>query len=199
MPAASDTASMGRRRFLRRAGGLALGLGLVPLVGCEDNTVEPLAPGTEIPFLTPTEDYYVQHGGAVLSQEWGGVQQIARDDWTLTIDGLVETPLTLRFSDLEAMMDEAVTVLKTMRCITDSTAVPGLIGNALWTGIPLRRVLERAGVDRQRTRRLRLYGSDGFTNNLPLDRVFENPADDLFEPLLVFAMNGEPLTAEHGH
>ena len=187
-----------RRRFLRTAGGAVLGLGLLPLAGCESNLVEPLVEGTVIPFLTPTDDFFVQYGGAVLSSAWGGVQQIDEGAWRLTIDGLVRTPLTLTFDDIEALQSQSVTMIKTMRCITDSTAVPGLVGTALWTGVPLRVVLDRAGVDRQRARRLRFYGSDGFTNNLPLNRVYGTQPPGLVEPLLVYAMNGAPLTAEHG-
>lgn len=177
---------------------MVLGLGLLPLVGCENNLVEPLATGTEIPFLTPSAQFYIQYGGQVMSSAWGGVQQIARDDWQLSIDGLVDTPLTIRFADLQAEVGQAVTVLNTMRCITDDTTVPGLIGTALWTGIPLRVFLDRAGVDLDRARRLHIFASDGFTNNLSLGRIYGPQPDDDIEPLLVYEMNGQPLTAEHG-
>lgn len=185
-----------RRAFVQRLGGLVVGLSFVPLAGCEDNLVEPLVDGADVSFLTPTPAFYVQYGGEALSAAWGGVQQISRADWRLQIEGLVATPQSLTFADLEA--EAALKVLKTMRCITDDATVPGLVGNALWTGVPLRTFLDRAGIDRQSTRRLHLYGADGFTNNLPIERLYGEQAAGLFEPLLVFEMNGAPLTAAHG-
>lgn len=192
-----------RRVFLRQAGGAVLGLALVPLAGCESNLVAPLVEGTAIPFLTPVEGavgappFFVQYGAAASVNNWGGVPALTQASWTLRIDGLVSNPLTLTYADLEAAAGEAVTVLKTMRCIIDATSVPGLVGTATWTGVPLRLFLDRAGVDRTRTKRLRLYGHDGFTNNLKLAEVYD-AAPGLAEPLLVTHMNGAPLTPEHG-
>ena len=88
--------------------------------------------------------------------------------------------------------------MNTLRCIVDETFVPGLIGTTIWTGIPLRVFLDQAGVDRAQTRQLRLYGADGFTNNLLLSDVYGPLDGDLIEPLLVYEMNDSPLMAGHG-
>jgi DMSO/TMAO reductase YedYZ molybdopterin-dependent catalytic subunit len=196
--------STSRRVFLRQAGGLAVGLTFLPLAGCEDNLVEPKVTGTTLSFLSPVDDpnpdaaFYVQFGAAAAVANWPGVPDLSQQAWTLRLDGLVANPLTLRFADLQAEAASALTVLKTMRCIIDGNFVPGLIGNAYWTGIPLRLFLDRAGVDQTRTRRLRLYGADGFTNNLKLDQVYGPRPQDTFEPLLVYELNGAPLTPDHG-
>jgi hypothetical protein len=89
-------------------------------------------------------------------------------------------------------------VINTLRCIVDENFIPGLIGTTVWTGIPLRIFLDRAGVDPLSTQRLRLYGQDGFTNNLKLNQIYGPQAPDLIEPLLVYEMNNEPLTPDHG-
>ena len=193
-----------RRTFLRRAGGITLGMSLIPLAGCEVNSFEPIVDGTEIPFLTPVEHpdpdvaFYVQHGGAATQENWPGVPALTRSSWQLTIDGLVEEPLTLTYSDLEKHFDRAIRILNTLRCIVDETFVPGLIGTTVWTGIPLRVVLDQARIDRILTRQLRLYGADGFTNNLLIRDVY-GPFDiNEIEPLLVYEMNDEPLSPDHG-
>ncbi len=196
MPAASN-----RRQFLRRTGHLLTGLSLMPLAGCEFNHVAPRISGLDVPFLTPVNrppaqgGFFVQHGGQAGIPGWE-MPDLAPEAWSLTIDGLVRTPLTLSLDDLAAL--PARTVVKTMRCIIDSNEFPGLIGTALWRGVPLRSFLDRAGIDLERTRRLRIYGADGFTNNIRVEEVYRAFPADAFEPLLVTHMNGIPLTREHG-
>ncbi len=192
-----------RRTFLRRAGGVAIGLSLVPLVGCDENMVTPRIAGRQVAFLTPTDlepaqgGFYVKNGGEAGTPGWT-MPDLDPATWSLRIDGLVETPLTLTMADLDAEAANALNVLKTMRCIADANTVPGLIGTALWRGIPLRLFLDRAGLDRDRTRRLRLYAADGFTNNLTLDDVYRDFGRGEYEPMLVTHLNGQPLTREHG-
>jgi DMSO/TMAO reductase YedYZ molybdopterin-dependent catalytic subunit len=174
-----------RRRFLkkalRNAGGAAVGLSILPLAACEMNSFEPTASGTQIPFLTPlappdpNDRFYEQYGANGTVVDWPGIQSLSQADWRLRIDGLVGTPLTLTYEDVMAEAGQAVSTLHTMRCIKDESFVPGLIGTTVWTGIPLRIFLERAGIDRARARRLRFYGTDGFTNNLALDQVYDVP------------------------
>lgn len=198
----TPAARLNRRQFLRRTGSVLTGLSLMPLAGCEFNNVDPRVTGSEVPFLTPVNrppsqgGFFVQNGGQAGLAGWT-MPDLDRAGWTLTIDGLVDTPLTLTLADLEAQ--PAITVLKTMRCIIDSNEFPGLIGTALWRGVPLRPFLDQAGLDRDRTRRLRIYGHDGFTNNIRLDQVYGAFPADAFEPLLVTHMNGAPLAREHGH
>ena len=189
---------MTRRSFLKSAAGISLGATFLPLTGCESLAVDPVTSGFDFPFLTPTESFFVQYGADGSLSDWKGIQQIARSTWRLQIDGLVANPLSLSFSDLDADPALIQTVLSTIRCILDNNAVPGLIGTATWTGVPLRVFLERAGIDRQQGKRLRVYGADGFTNNIKLDKLYGEADEGTVEPLLVFAMNGSPLENEHG-
>ena len=187
-----------RRSFFRQSAGFAIGATLLPLSGCESLGVAPVISGRDFPFITPRETFFVQYGADGALSDWAGRQEIPRSSWQLTIDGLVDTPLSLSFSDLDADPANIQTVLATLRCILDNNAVPGLIGTATWTGVPLRIFLKRAGLDTDRAKRLRIYGADGFTNNITLDKIFDSRPQDLIEPLLVFGMNGAPLDAEHG-
>ena len=185
-----------RRVFLGQMGSLAVGLSLFPLAGCERNAFEPVIEGTDVPFLTPNDDFFLQFGAEGSVAGWEGVPALTGEGWSLSVEGLVERSLRVRPADLQAEIP--VSVLSTLRCVINSNSVPGLIGTAVWTGVPLRLFLERAGIDRQRTRRLRIFGADGFTNNLPMHKVFADGSDGLPEPLLVYEMNGLPLAPGHG-
>ena len=191
-----DYQKSSRRTFLGNLGRLAVGLTFLPLVGCEDNAFAPVIEGVDIPFLTPNDEFYVQFGANAGVANWQGAPTISRDDWHLRIDGLVGNPFSLNLSDLAT--EEPQTVLATLRCIVDANNVPGLVGTAAWTGIPLRVFLDRAGLNPDRVRRLRIYGADGFTDNLTLDKLYGDRPDDLIEPMLVYDMNGQPLTPAHG-
>jgi len=189
--------SMDRRGFLKLAGGASVGLMYLWITGCESNSVDPIATGSVLPFLTPIDSFYYKNGAEISISRWS-MPSIDSATWKLTIDGLVDTPINVTYQDIMNEIAARVDLLKTMRCVIDSNEVQGLIGTAIWSGVPLRTFLDRAGIDRTRTKRLRLYGDDGFTNNIVLDRIY-NPDDPaLVEPLLVTHINGQPLPPEHG-
>jgi hypothetical protein len=184
-------ARLSRRVFVRGA----LSTAALPWIACgSDGPVVagidagPAAPSCP-PFLTPVDEFFVQLGGRRTVEGW----QMPDLDETagIEIGGLVEQRYTLRLSDLEADVDNHVTVLNTLMCVLGSR------GTQIWTGVPLRKVLDRAGVDQARARRVIFSGGDGFQNNLKLDDIYASP-DDLFEPLLVFRMGGERLPRELG-
>lgn len=188
---------MDRRTFILRAGGGVLGFSLFGLAGCEFNSVDPITGGRVVSFLTPIDSFFYKNGAETSISDWA-LPIIERDAWRLRIDGLVGTPMEISYADIEAKSADAIELLKTMRCVIDSNEVQGLIGTAVWRGVPLRLFLDQAGIDRSSAVRLRLYGADTFGNNITVDRVYGNGNPELVEPLLVTHMNGEPLTAEHG-
>ncbi|MFB6229683.1 MAG: molybdopterin-dependent oxidoreductase [Salinibacter sp.] len=191
-----------RRTFLRHAGGALVGLTLAPLAACERNEVMTLQQGQSLPFKTPVPDFYVINGGREAVDGWPGVPDLSRSDWTLEVEGLVDRSLTLSYSDLTEAEDlPEVSLLKTMRCVSDPTptVLPENLlyaGTAVWTGVPLRAVLQRAGIDREKTNRLRLYAEDGYNNNLPIGRVYG--PDVKTGPILAYRMNGQVLPRDHG-
>ncbi len=186
---------LSRRAFLGRS---AVGLLGLSLARCARHEVTPLTAGLALPFLTPTADHYMKNGAEGSIAGWR-MPRLAASDWSMAIDGLVDTPLSVTLADIAAAEAHAVSVLKTMQCVVDSDTAQGLVGTALWRGVPLRLFLDRAGIDRARGVRLHIFGADGFTNNLPLGRLYDPAAlTELAEPLLVTHMNGEPLRREHG-
>src|SRR5207244_676704 len=78
----------------------------------------------------------------------------------------------------------------------------GYVGNAEWLGVPLHRILERAGL-KPSAHEVVLEGADRgrpafaqeevpFAKSLPLEKALHP------DTLLVYAMNGVPLPREHG-
>jgi DMSO/TMAO reductase YedYZ molybdopterin-dependent catalytic subunit len=130
--------------------------------------------------------------------------------WRLEVGGHVERPASLALGDLTSRRD-AVTTPVTMECAGNGRArldprpvsQPWLleaVGNAAWTGVPLRAVLEEAGV-RDGAIEVLLTGLDRgveggveqtYERSLPLDVAL---AGDV---LLAFAMGGAPLPPQHG-
>ncbi len=68
------------------------------------------------------------------------------------------------------------------------------VGNALWTGVDLRDVLDMAGVQPEATQ---IVGRsvDGFTAGFPTAWAM----DPARRPMIALGMNGEPLPLDHGY
>ena len=74
-------------------------------------------------------------------------------------------------------------------CVGDGLDA-GLISNAMWKGLPLRDLLDQAGV-LSGAARVRLQGVDNYTDTIPLEKAMEPTT------LLAYEMNGEPLSHRH--
>jgi sulfane dehydrogenase subunit SoxC len=130
--------------------------------------------------------------------------------WTLEVAGRVERPLRLTLADLRARPSKRLAV--TMECAGNGRArllpralsQPWLleaVGTAEWTGVPLRDVLEEAGVAGDAVevvfagldRGLEEDGVERFyERSLPVD---EARSDDV---LLAYEVAGVPLPPQHG-
>lgn len=112
------------------------------------------------------------------------------DQWTLTIDGATERSIEHTFGDLRnhpARLEQTVTMV----CI--SNAVGGnLIGTTKWIGIPVRTLLEEAGVAENAVDVV-TRAADGYSEALPWSVVRER--DDI---LLAVGMDGKTLPTRHG-
>lgn len=108
--------------------------------------------------------------------------------WRLSVDGEVRAPLSLDLDELRAMPTvERPTMLS---CISNQVG-GGLTGNALWTGVPLTALLDRAGV-RADAVAVRATAADGYDDTIPLARAREQGA------LVAIGMDGQLLPAAHG-
>jgi DMSO/TMAO reductase YedYZ molybdopterin-dependent catalytic subunit len=153
--------------------------------------------------VTPTADFYQRTNFLI--------PEIDPADWSLSVDGLVRTPLTLSWDEVRSM--PARTVAVTLECAGNArslvTPLPpgqpwglGAVSTALFTGVPLRAVLERAGLADGAVEVL-CAGADAggigggrtvrFERSLPLDRALHP------DVLLAWEMNGQPLPPRHGY
>jgi DMSO/TMAO reductase YedYZ molybdopterin-dependent catalytic subunit len=149
-----------------------------------DKTPRVRADATPNTWVTANEDFYVQDITA------GNPPALDAASWKLIVNGLVEKPRILRYGDLMAMASRRVTEHRTLSCIGDPLG-GNQIGNAEWTGVPLRAVLEEAGLREGATRAV-FRCADGYHTAIPLR--------DAMRPdcLLAYGMNGGPLPAAHG-
>ena len=108
--------------------------------------------------------------------------------WRLGLDGLVRTPKSYSFADLQAF--PSVQSERTLHCISDPVGGP-LMGNVIWTGLRVRDLLREVGVQGG-ARWIVWRAADGYVESLPLGKAFEE------DVLLVYAANGEPLARKHG-
>lgn len=151
--------------------------------------------------LTPTELHYVRSNF-----------DLPAHDGTLTIGGAVETPLTLTLADLKALGEETLTV--TLECAGNGrvglmplpTGEPWTgqaVGTATWTGVPLHAVLAKArphasGVDVAFTGADHGHYKGGADIHFVRSLSVERATDPAAQVLIAWAMNGEPLNADHG-
>jgi hypothetical protein len=93
------------------------------------------------------------------------------------------------YADLLALpqVEEVVT----LSCVSNEVG-GDLVGNAVWTGVPLAALLERAGVSPDAGQVVGV-SVDGFTAGFPTD-----VAGDGRTALVAVGMNGEPLPTAHG-
>ncbi|MEE2828692.1 MAG: molybdopterin-dependent oxidoreductase, partial [Myxococcota bacterium] len=115
--------------------------------------------------------------------------------WSLRFEGEVIRELEVDEAALRSLAEEqgSVSLLKTLRCSGDG---PGKrhASNAVWTGVPLARVLEGVGV-KPSAKRVRIHGEDGFTTSLRLSHLEDRGGRPT---LLAFAINGQPMEHNRG-
>jgi len=116
---------------------------------------------------------------------YGPTPHIPTDLWSLTIDGAVNTPITLDWKTFNALPK---TTLKTdIHCVTRWSRL-----GMEWEGVLIDELIAQAGGLTDEARFLIAASEGDYTTNLPV-------ADVTGERAMVATMaHGEPLTAEHG-
>src|SRR6188472_737941 len=122
--------------------------------------------------------------------------------YRLKVGGLVNTPMTLSLDDVKKMGNAEL--INGFECSGNRRPVQGLIGNGRWTGVPLKTVLEKAGL-KANAREIVFFGADkgqeevefraqkftveqNFGRSMPRDKALGTDA------FVAYALNGEPLT-----
>ena len=140
------------------------------------------------------------------------VPNIKRDEWALSVTGLVLNSLEIHYDDLIAMPSTEVVGL--MECAGNSRSivhprVPGVqwghgaIGTACWKGVPVHKVLEKAML-LQSASEVVFIGNDG--DQIPISQSVSRyaisvPLDKLLEPttILAYSMDGKGIPKHHGY
>jgi DMSO/TMAO reductase YedYZ molybdopterin-dependent catalytic subunit len=109
--------------------------------------------------------------------------------WHLEVNGLVQNPATYRFEDLKGF--RAIKQETTLMCISNGLDA-GLMSNAVWKGVTLRDLIDRAA-PLSNAARVRLHGVDNYTDTIPLEKALDPTT------LLAYEMNGVRLPHRHGY
>jgi DMSO/TMAO reductase YedYZ molybdopterin-dependent catalytic subunit len=150
--------------------------------------VPPLPKGVDLhipglsSFVTPDSSFYRVDTALVLPQ-------VAPSSWQLRIHGMVAHEITLTFDDILKLplLEDWITLC----CVSNPVGGP-YVGNALWLGASLTRLLRAAGI-RAGAEQLLCTSVDGFTSGTPVQTVMDGR-----DALLAVAMNGSPLPVAHG-
>ena len=114
-------------------------------------------------------------------------------DWKLKVGGLVETPLELTLAELRAMPARTQ--------ITRHDCVEGWSCIGKWTGVPLKALLDKAGL-KPSARYIVFYCADDLAETGDDDgKYYESVGlEDAFHPqtILAYEMNGAALPVPHG-
>jgi DMSO/TMAO reductase YedYZ molybdopterin-dependent catalytic subunit len=103
-------------------------------------------------------------------------------DWTFTIEGLVEAPVTWTWAQLNALPQESFTV--DIHCVTKWTHL-----DMRWRGVSLDRLLEAVV---PQSEFVSVFADGGYTTNLPLADLRGGRA------WVAHTYDGEPLEPSHG-
>lgn len=196
---------LGRRSFLKVAGTSAVAF----VTACRPAThvapTEVTGSATDIPVpptlraaptetvdlrdeLVPPDEIVIYRQDQLYTQSHADTPVVDIDEWSLTIDGLVDQPMTLRFDDLRNL--PKVEEVRTLACI--GNPVGGrLIGNVTWGGIDLGPLLTQAKI-RSSAIRAKFTSADGYQTAVDLKWITQPGVR------LVYEINGEPLQPEHG-
>jgi sulfite dehydrogenase (cytochrome) subunit A len=166
-------------------------------------------PQLETPFsvfnegvITPNNAFFVRYHLAEVPLD------IDPDKFTLEIKGKVDRPLKLSLKDIRKM--SAVELVAVNQCSGNSRGFfdprvaggqlsNGAMGNARWRGVPLKAVLDKAGLQ-PGAKQITLNGMDGpasdktpdFVKALDIDHARDG------EVMLAYSMNGQDLPVLNG-
>tara|TARA_R110002110_G_C13470525_1_gene720940 strand:+ start:53678 stop:54874 length:1197 start_codon:yes stop_codon:yes gene_type:complete len=168
-------------------------------------------PHLETPFtvfnegaITPNDAFFVRYHLADFPTS------IDLNTYRLAVGGHVNTPISFSLAELKALA-EPVEIVAVNQCSGNSRGYSsprvfgaqlgnGAMGNARWTGVPLRTVLEKAGV-KEGAKQVVFNGLDkpvmdstpDFRKALDIDLSLSP------EPMLAWGMNGEDLPFLNGY
>ncbi|MHC4476644.1 MAG: sulfite oxidase [Planctomycetota bacterium] len=161
---------------------------------------------------TPTEDLrsWITDNDVFFKRNQGQFMEkpVKLSDWTLSIEGLVNKKISFTFEDIRRR--PKVELANTLECSGNSRSLLkqkasgnpwtiGGVGNAIWGGIWLKKLLEDAG-PQENAHHVSFEGLDQplgsagikFIRSIPLEKAMSST-------MLAYEMNGQPLPLKHGY
>ena len=154
-------------------------------------------------FITPNDQFFVRNNSRSI--------EVDPASYVLEVTGdAIETPLTLTLDDLKNLRSRSLYAY--IECGGNQRSFFGSVmgkpargtqwgrggvGMAIWTGVPLRYILEQAGIKGNAVD-VQLIGLDvespegGFRRPLPVEKAMDE------DTILAYQMNGETLPKDHG-
>jgi DMSO/TMAO reductase YedYZ molybdopterin-dependent catalytic subunit len=184
---------------------LAQAEAVVPFTDVPDNVVTVTGPDRRIIDIRKIDGPFTPKDQFFTTQHYGH-PTIDPAAFRLKVSGLVDRSLSLSLDELRQM--RATDLIAGFECSGNRRPLQGLSGNGRWTGVPLKTVLDKAGVKRE-AREFVFFGADHgeeevefrtnkykveqqFGRSLSREKALSN------EPFLAYALNGEPLTKHQG-
>jgi DMSO/TMAO reductase YedYZ molybdopterin-dependent catalytic subunit len=178
---------------------------LVPFTDLPENFNPTPAPDRRLLDLRKIEGPFTPKDQFFTTQHFGH-PEIDPTTYRLKVTGLVDKPASLSLDDLRKL--GGTELVAGFECSGNRRPLQGLCSNGRWTGVPLRTVLERAGVKTQ-AREFVFFGADKgkeevefraqkyeleqqYGRSMPRDKALAP------DPFLAYALNGEPLTRHQG-
>jgi DMSO/TMAO reductase YedYZ molybdopterin-dependent catalytic subunit len=134
------------------------------------------------PFITPNTDFYRIDTAF-------SFPRIDVNTWKCDVKGMVSTPFSFTYAELLAMPQ--VERIVTLCCVSNEVGGE-YISNAVWRGVLLKDILDRAGVD-PKAEQVYSTSIDGWTCGFPV-----SVANDGRDAMVAVGMNGSALPLEHG-
>ena len=134
-------------------------------------------------YVTPNDSFYR------IDTAFGRVPQVDPGDWRLRFTGMVDNPYEITFDEIQAM--DLSDYVITLSCVSNEVG-GDLVGNAVWAGVPLSVLLDRAGVQAGADQ---VVGRsvDDWTAGFPTGVVYDGR-----NAILAIGMNDEFLPTSHG-
>jgi DMSO/TMAO reductase YedYZ molybdopterin-dependent catalytic subunit len=170
------------------------------VLSADPENAQTTARGNLASYLTSREEHYIRNHHRT--------PDIDAEEWHVSVTGMVDEEAELSMDELRHEFPTE-SVIHMMECSGNGRAyfepdadgdqwTYGAIGNAVWTGTPMRDVLTEYGAATDDGLWLTVIGGeaiddeDVFCRSIPISKVVE-------DCLLAYEMNGSPMRPEHGY
>lgn len=134
------------------------------------------------PEITSNDQFYI------VSKNLFSDPTVNGASWNLVVNGEVEHPFTLNYKQMLALPMKKQ--YESLECVSNDVGGP-YMSNALWEGVPLNDLLQRAGV-KAGASKVVFYAADDYSDSIHLSKALEPTT------LLAVRMNGVTLPDGHG-